>query len=85
MGIGMLEVQSFETSNVECVTLARKSLESGKPVMLGYLKDGRLRIARGVVRELTIVGKSSWRIAMMPLNGAIVSDESWWTRLAKAS
>ena len=83
--MGMLEVQSFETSNVECITLAKKSLESGMPVMIGYLKDGRLRIGRGVVRELVVVGTSTWRIAMTPLNGAFVSHEPLGTPLAKAS
>ena len=85
MGMGMLEVQSFETSNVECIALAKKSLESGRPVMIGYLKDGRLRIGRGVVRELVVVSKSTWRVAMTPLNGSFVSDESLVTPLAKAS
>ena len=85
MGIGMLEVQSFETSNSECVALARKSLESGRPVMIGYLKDGRVRIGRGVVRELMNIEGSTWRVAMTPLNGAFVSDKSPWVRLAKAS
>ena len=85
MEIGMSEVQSFETSNADCITLAKKSLESGRPVMIGYLKDGRLRIGRGIVRELMVVGKSTWRIAMTPLNGAFVSDKSLVTPLAKAS
>ena len=84
MGMGMLEMQSFETSNSECVVRARKSLESGRPVMIGYLKNGRLRIGRGVVCELTNVDPAKWRVAMKPLNGALVSDESLWVQLAKA-
>jgi hypothetical protein len=79
----MLEVR-FETSNAECVTLARQSLESGKPVMIGYLKDGRLRIGRGVVRELVAIDRSTWRIAMTPSNGALMSEASLPLRL-KAS
>jgi hypothetical protein len=81
----MLEWQLFETTNFECVTVAKKSLQSGMPVRIGYLKNGRLRICRGVVHEIVTIDKSTCRIAMLPSAGPLMSDESRWMDLAKAS
>jgi hypothetical protein len=74
--MGTLELRTFETSRAECVTRAKKSLESGSPVMIGYFKDGRVRIGRGVVRDVMLIDRCTWRITMSSLHRPFISDET---------
>jgi hypothetical protein len=81
-------MQTFETNNAESVAIARKAIESGRPVMIGYLIDGRLRIARGLVHKVTIVDAAddpTWRVTMTAAAGALPSSDSVSVHFSEAS